>query len=120
MPLNRERLFQITLSEFEKVVRYGVARQTWSIYFEDRWVAARLVPGAIVNSLPSKPGLVWERSIEVSLAAGTRLELVSEMPKPRRQLDAFNILTLDQGSATLARKTLHRVTDKGRLTRIDR
>lgn len=120
MPSNPKHLFPITLSEFEKIVPYGVARQTWSVYCEGRWMAARSVPGAIVNSLPSKPGLVWERSVELSLASGARLEQLSEMPKPRRQLDAFSILTLDQGTPTLARKTPHHVTDKGQLIRTSR
>jgi len=121
MPRNQEeQLFPITLNEFEKIVPYGVARQTWSVHHEGRWTAARSVPGAIVNSLPSKAGLVWERSIDLALASGTRLEQLVEMPKPRRQMDAFDILTLDQASQTLARKTPHYVTDEGQLNRTGR
>ena len=120
MPSTQERLFPITLSEFEKIVPYGVARQTWSVHYEGRWTAARSVPGAIVNSVPSKPGLVWERSIVLALASGTRRERLSEAPKPRKQIDAFDILTLDQASQTLARKTPHYVTDEGQLNRASR
>jgi hypothetical protein len=120
MPGNPNPLFPITLNEFEKIVSYGVARQTWSVYREGRWLAARLIPGAVVNSLPSKPGVIWERSVELSLESGAKLERTSETPRPHRQLDAFAILTLDQRSQTLTRKSPYQVTAEGRLTRIGR
>ena len=120
MPSIRHRQYSITLTEFEKIVPYGVSRQTWSVYHERRWIAARLVPGAIVILLQSKRGTIWERSVELKLIAASQLELMSERPRPRKQVDAFSILTSEQASPVLVRKTPYQLTTGGQLIRSTR
>ena len=114
------KIYLVTLLEFEKVVPRGVSRQTWSVYCEGRWLSARLVPGAVVSAHSSRPGYIWERSVELKLAPGTKLELLSERPRPRKSLDAFSILTVDQASPTLVRKVPHQVSSCGQLSRVNR
>ena len=120
MPSTQRRVHSIELLESEKVVPYGVTRQTWFVHLEGRWTSAHRVPGATVSLLPNGRGSVWERRVELKLETGTRLELVSETPRPRVQRDAFRLLTLDQASPVLVRKTIHHVASDGRVVRVTR
>ena len=117
---NANQVFAIELSESERVVPHGVARQTWSVFNEGRWTSAYRLAGATVRRLPNARGSIWERIVELNLAAGTRLELSTETPRPRVPKDAFKVLTLDQASPVMVRKTLHLVTTDGRVARIPR
>ncbi len=118
MSNTNRRFFAIELSEFEKVVPHGVAKQTWSVFVEGRWMSARRLEGATVRRLPNARGSIWERTIELKLEAGTRLELSTETPRPRVRRDAFKVLTLDQASPVIVRKTPHLVTGDGRIARV--
>jgi hypothetical protein len=114
------RVHTIELVESEKIVPCGVAKQTWSVHVDGRFRPARLVTGAEVSLRQAERGCVWSRSIALRLAAGTRLELVQEVPRPRKRADTFSILTLDQKSKTLRRRTLHEITPDGRVAPLKR
>lgn len=120
MPNTSLRLFAIELAESEKVVPYGVAKQTWSVFVEGRWMSAHRLESATVRRLPNARGSIWARTVELKLAAGTRLELSTESPRPRVRRDAFKVLTLDQASPVMVRKTPHIVTGDGRVERVTR
>lgn len=108
-------IFVVELTESEKVVPYGVARQTWSVFVDGQWQPAHRLAGVTVKMLPNNRGSIWQRSVELKLAAGTRLELTTETPRPRVRKDAFRVLTLDQASPVMVRKTPHLVTSDGRV-----
>ncbi len=109
------RLYSVDLLESEQVVPYGVAKRTWFVNVEGRFTPAHKVLGAQIERRQSERGVVWSRTITLQLAAGTRLELVQESPRPRGRADTFSILTLDQKSATVRRRTVHEVTVGGRI-----
>ncbi len=120
MRTTQPRLFAVELLESEKVVPYGVARQSWSISIAGRWFSAPKVPGASVKQLPIAPGSVWERIVELRLPAGTQLELKRETPRPRATKDTFRVLTLDQASNVVVKRTLHQVAGSGKVVLVPR
>lgn len=111
----QNRVYAVELLESEQVVPYGVAKRTWMVNVNGRFTPAHLVTDAKVERRPTEPGVVWSRTIALQLAAGTRLELVQEMPRPRERADTFSILTIDQKSATVRRRTLYEVSVGGRI-----
>lgn len=118
MATAQSRLFLISLLESEKIVPHGVSRQTWSVHYDGRWLPARRAPGAVVIFLSSSRGTVWERRVELKLRAGTKLELSSEVPRPRRAVDAFSVMTVDQARQHLIRRIPHQVGNDGQLVRV--
>lgn len=120
MKSNAPRVHTIELLESERVVPHGVAKQTWLVHVNGRFIPAHLVSGAEVSRRQAEPGFVWSRSIALKLPVGTRLELVHEAPRPRRTTDVYRVFTLDQKSQTLLRRTLHEITPAGRVAAIKR
>jgi hypothetical protein len=120
MRTSQPRLFAVELLESEKVVPYGVARQSWSVSIAGRWLSAHGVPGASVKQLPNGPGSVWERIVELKLPAGTRLELKRETPRPRSTKDTFRVLTLDQASNVVVKRMPHQVAGDGTVVLVRR
>jgi len=120
MASSRTQLHTVELLESEKVVANGVARQTWSVHQEGCFRPAHRLPGAEVTMRSSGSGFIWARTVALKLATGTRLELTQESPRPREHSSTFKILTLDQKSSTLRRKTLHEISSDGRVVRLAR
>jgi hypothetical protein len=115
MASTQTRLHAVELLESERIVPYGVSKQTWSVYLDGRWTAARRVPGAEVRMHPTGRGFVWSRSVRLTLGAGTRLELLKETPRPRGSSNAFSILTVDQRSGVMHRRIAYEVALDGQV-----
>jgi hypothetical protein len=113
-------LHAIELTEFEKVVPRGVSKQTWAVRLDRGWVQAAKVPGATIIASPGRAGVVWERRVQLVLAAGTCLRLIGEDPQRAPRKDVFSIITLDPRAATRIRRVEYRLSAAGTLDRRDK
>ena len=79
---------RVAVVESEQVVARGVRCVRWRLLGGARDANVAELPGARVESLPSAPGVVWQRRIELSLPVGARLEreVTSPGDAPRRDV----------------------------------
>ena len=108
---------RVELTEFERVVHRGIAKQTWSVKLSGRWVACTKVAGAIVVSGPSHAGVVWEHRVTLELHSNTLLRATHEAPLPQRRQDVFRFLTLATRATSRVQRIDYRVDSHGSLQR---
>lgn len=77
------RQYAIALEAFETIVDGGVRRVSWLVADGEDWITAAEYPGASVEMADRSPGVVWRRSMLLSLPSGTRLMRVESLPQPR-------------------------------------
>jgi hypothetical protein len=112
-PSPRER---VELVESEHVVQRGSAKTQWFVRIRDGWTRAGEVPGALVESLDSGPGVVWQRRIELVLARGAQLLCVRSLPAPVQRTPLAH-LEASSVSRTRVLRTFHHVTRGGLVVR---
>ncbi len=110
---------EIELREYERVVSRGTHRETWRVQVEDEALSACAWPGARMESLDRQRGVVWERSITLSLPVGSIVELVIRTPMTQQRASA-----LDHLMGRTSREVEHqrcrqfRVTASGKLVAV--
>jgi len=109
---------RVELVESEAVVARGVRCVRWRLLSEGRGSDVASLPGARVESLPSSPGVVWQRRIELSLPVGARLEREVTSPGEQRRIEVLEHLGRDRrGAAQRVVKHRYVVLRDGRLGR---
>jgi hypothetical protein len=109
---------RVELVESEEVVGRGVRCVRWRLLSGARGTAVARVPGAVVESLPSAPGVVWQRRIELSLPVGARLEREVTSPRESSRVEVLEHLGRERrGVAQRVAKDCYVVLRDGRLER---
>lgn len=83
---------EIQLEMFEAVTSGGTRRVSWHVAEGERWLAAANYPGARVDLVDRKPGVVWQRRVVLCLPMGARLMRVESQPGSTVQRDPLAYL----------------------------
>ena len=112
---------RVEVVESEQVVARGVRCVRWRLWSGTRWTDVAGLPSAHVESLPSAPGVVWQRRIEISLPVGARLEREVTSPRQAQRVEVLEHLARDRRrAAQRVAKDRYVVLRDGRLERDER
>jgi hypothetical protein len=105
------------VTDTERIVDHGAALTTWFVKRDAAWVKASEWPGGTTTARDAGPGTVWERSVLLSVSAGTLMMRVETRPRPEERRDPFAYLEREARRARrVTRRTYYRVAPGGRLT----
>lgn len=83
-------LRRVSVLEQECVKGRGTGQTRWFVHDAKGWIAAAEHPASSVSELPTSPGIVWARHIELAVRVGAMLMRVTSEPSqddPRSLLD---------------------------------
>ncbi|HLV67339.1 MAG TPA: hypothetical protein VKY73_16065 [Polyangiaceae bacterium] len=109
-PPSEAPLERVELVEGEHIVARGSVEVAWLVAVRDGWLPAARAPGARVQTLPSGPGTVWQRVVELELPRGTRLVRVESRPRSVQRTPLEHL----QRGAGPARRVLRRSYQVGK------
>jgi hypothetical protein len=108
---------ELELEESESVVERGTCKVIWFLRRNDAWIRAPRWPGAVVKTLPSGAGTVWQVRIALGAEVGTRLLRVEVRPAPIRRQTPLEYLEKTPPRRERTKRAYFRVGVQGKLER---